>query len=197
MAVSSGVAALDAEGVPGVVHCRFLEQQQQHFELQWWRGKSSCLACCAFEMAAVDQILAWPERFIVASAVDLPAPLNDEVLGLIVFKAALEDPTAALASWNEDDSTPCSWAHVECDPATSRVSRLALDSLSLSGPLPRGLDRLPALAALSLSNNNLSGPIPPGLSLLPALPSLDLRRNAFSGGLPDDLARLPPIRALA
>ncbi|KAJ8475828.1 hypothetical protein OPV22_019555 [Ensete ventricosum] len=64
MAVSSGVAAFDAEGVPGVVHCRFLEQQQQHFELQWWRGKSSCLACCAFEMAAVDQILAWPERFI-------------------------------------------------------------------------------------------------------------------------------------
>ncbi|CAD5177481.1 unnamed protein product [Musa acuminata subsp. malaccensis] len=133
---------------------------------------------------------------VVACAVDLPAPLNDEVLGLIVFKAALEDPTAALASWNEDDSTPCSWAHVECDPATSRVSRLALDSLSLSGPLPRGLDRLPALVALSLSNNNLSGPIPPGLSLLPALRSLDLSRNAFSGGLPDDLARLPSIRSL-
>ncbi|CAL9777761.1 unnamed protein product [Musa acuminata subsp. burmannicoides] len=139
------------------------------------------------------QILLLP---VFACAVDLPAPLNDEVMGLIVFKAALEDPTAALASWNEADATPCGWAHVWCDPRTSRVVRVALDSLSLSGPLPRGLDRLPALAALSLSNNNLSGPVPPGLSLLPALRSLDLSRNAFSGSLPGDLAFLPSIVSL-
>ncbi|WOL11352.1 putative inactive leucine-rich repeat receptor-like protein kinase [Canna indica] len=128
--------------------------------------------------------------------VDLPTPVNEEVLGLVVFKAALQDPTAALASWNEADATPCNWDHVRCDPATSRVVRLVLDSLSLSGPLPRGLDRLPELAALSLANNNLSGPIPSGLSLLPALRSLDLSRNSFSGALPDDIALLPSLVAL-
>nr|XP_010929848.1 probably inactive leucine-rich repeat receptor-like protein kinase At3g28040 [Elaeis guineensis] len=127
---------------------------------------------------------------------DLPTPLNDEVLGLIVFKSALEDPTAALASWSETDANPCGWAHVECDPATSHVLRLYLDSLSLSGPLPRGLDRLPYLETLSISNNNLSGLLPAGLSLLPRLHSLDLSRNAFSGRLPQDLGNIPSLRSV-
>ncbi|XP_065013076.1 probably inactive leucine-rich repeat receptor-like protein kinase At3g28040 [Musa acuminata AAA Group] len=135
--------------------------------------------------------------FVVsAGGADLPTPLNDEVLGLIVFKSVLEDPAGALASWNEADATPCNWSHVECGVASSRVVRLDLASLSLSGPLPRGLDRLPALASLSLADNNLSGPIPPGLSLLPSLRSLDLSRNAFSGRLPDDLSLLSSIRSL-
>ncbi|XP_074557993.1 uncharacterized protein LOC141813892 [Curcuma longa] len=129
-------------------------------------------------------------------AMELPLPPNEEVLGLIVFKAALQDPTGALTSWNEADASPCNWAHLHCDPDTGRVTRLALDSLSLSGPLPRGLDRLTALAALSLSNNNLSGPIPPGLSLLPTLRLLDLSRNAFSGRVPQDLALLPSLLSL-
>ncbi|KAG6517633.1 hypothetical protein ZIOFF_021029 [Zingiber officinale] len=129
-------------------------------------------------------------------AMELPLPPNEEVLGLIVFKAALQDPTAALTSWNEADASPCNWAHLHCDPDTGRVTRLALDSLFLSGPLPRGLDRLAALAALSLSNNNLSGPIPPGLSLLPSLRLLDLSRNAFSGRVPQDLALLPSLISL-
>ncbi|KAG6475810.1 probably inactive leucine-rich repeat receptor-like protein kinase At3g28040 [Zingiber officinale] len=132
----------------------------------------------------------------LAGALELPVPVSEEVLGLVVFKAALQDPTAALASWNEADASPCDWAHVRCDAGTGRVARLALDALSLSGPLPRGLDRLPALAALSLSDNNLSGPIPPGLSLLPKLRFLDLSRNAFSGRVPQDLALLPSLLSL-
>ncbi|WOL01416.1 hypothetical protein Cni_G10132 [Canna indica] len=131
----------------------------------------------------------------VEGAGRLPAPLNDEVLGLIAFRSVLEDPLRALASWNEADATPCKWSHVECDAATARVVRLSLASLSLSGPLPRGLDRLAALESLTLAGNNLSGPIPPGLSLIPSLRSLDLSRNAFSGRLPDDLALLPSIRS--
>ncbi|KAG6531191.1 probably inactive leucine-rich repeat receptor-like protein kinase At3g28040 [Zingiber officinale] len=121
------------------------------------------------------------------------APLDDEVLGLIVFKFALDDPAGALASWNEADASPCHWRYVTCDAATSRVVGLSLPDLSLSGSLPRGLDRLPSLSSLSLAGNNLSGPIPSGLSLLPSLRSLDLSRNAFSGRLPDDLSLLSSV----
>ncbi|XP_073013940.1 probably inactive leucine-rich repeat receptor-like protein kinase At3g28040 [Typha latifolia] len=134
--------------------------------------------------------------FPTTTSVNLPMPLNDEVLGLIVFKSALSDPTGALSSWTESDPTPCGWAHVECDPATNRVLRLPLDSLSLSGPLPRGLDRLASLHSLSLSHNNLSGSLPPGLSLLPSLRYLDLSSNSFSGPLPDDISLLPALRSL-
>ncbi|KAJ1685713.1 hypothetical protein LUZ63_017103 [Rhynchospora breviuscula] len=132
----------------------------------------------------------------IASATELPVPLNDEVLSLIVFKAAITDPNAALATWTESDATPCSWTHVECDAATSRVIRLSLDSLGLSGELPRGLDRLTSLHSLSLSHNNLSGPVPAGLSLLPDLHSLDLSYNYFSGILPEDIPLMPSLRYL-
>ncbi|KAM0821479.1 hypothetical protein ACQ4PT_072180 [Festuca glaucescens] len=133
-----------------------------------------------------------------SAAAEMPMPVNEEVLGLVVFRSALSDPSGALSSWAELDATPCRWAHVECDPATSRVLRLALDGLGLSSAfgLPRGLDRLPALQSLSLANNNLSGALRPGLSLLPSLRSLDLSRNALSGALPDDLPLLPALRYL-
>ncbi|KQK11620.1 probably inactive leucine-rich repeat receptor-like protein kinase At3g28040 [Brachypodium distachyon] len=136
-----------------------------------------------------------------AAAADMPMPVNEEVLGLVVFRSALADPSGALSAWSESDATPCGWAHVECDPATSRVLRLSLDNLFLSstsgtGGIPRGLDRLPALQSLSLAGNNFSGNLSPGLSLLASLRSLDLSHNAFSGNLPEDFPFLPALRYL-
>ncbi|KAF8642122.1 hypothetical protein HU200_067381 [Digitaria exilis] len=130
------------------------------------------------------------------AAGDMSIAVNEEVLGLVVFKSALSDPTGALATWTESDATPCGWRCVECDPSTSRVLRLSLAGLSLSGAMPRGLDRLPALQELTLAHNNISGPLPPGLSLLASLRSLDLSHNAFSGPLPDDFALLASLRYL-
>ncbi|XP_062231508.1 probably inactive leucine-rich repeat receptor-like protein kinase At3g28040 [Phragmites australis] len=161
----------------------------------------------AAEMAAPTPVLLLQQLFTLmllfigaamrpGRAADMPVPVNEEVLGLVVFKSALSDPSGALATWRESDATPCGWACVECDPATSRVLRLALDGLALSGPMPRGLDRLPALQELSLARNNLSGPLPPGLSLLKSLRSLDLSYNSFSGPLPDDVGLLGSLRYL-
>lgn len=150
-------------------------------------------------MAAPTMLLLLLTLFFVGPAsAEMPMPVNEEVLGLVVFRSALSDPSGALAGWAESDATPCGWAHVECDPATSRVLRLALDGLALSSAsgLPRGLDRLPALQSLSLADNNISGALRPGLSLLPSLRSLDLSRNSLSGPLPDDLPLLPALRYL-
>ncbi|KAK3025436.1 hypothetical protein RJ639_042162 [Escallonia herrerae] len=115
--------------------------------------------------------------------------LNDDVLGLIVFRSDLHDPFSYLASWNEDDNSPCSWEFVQCNPATCRVTELSLDGLSLSGKIGRGLQKLQNLKGLSLSNNNLTGNISPELSLMGSLERLNLSRNGLTGRIPSSLAK--------
>ncbi|KAK8923886.1 eucine-rich repeat receptor-like protein kinase [Platanthera zijinensis] len=120
-----------------------------------------------------------------------PAPtplLNDQVLGLILFKAGIHDSGGgALRSWSPDDTSPCSWSHVTCINSTS-VSSLSLSSLSLSSSsFPRGLQLLPSLTFLSLSFNNFSGSLPSPFPSLPLLSYLSLSSNSLSGSIPDIL----------
>ncbi|KFK33718.1 hypothetical protein AALP_AA5G051000 [Arabis alpina] len=109
--------------------------------------------------------------------------LNDDVLGLIVFKSDLQDPSSHLSSWNEDDNSPCSWSYVKCNPKTSRVTELSLNGLSLTGKIGRGIQKLQHLKVLSLSNNNFTGNII-ALSKNNNLKKLDLSNNNLSGSIP-------------
>lgn len=109
--------------------------------------------------------------------------LNDDVLGLVVFKTDLDDPFSHLDSWNQDDTSPCSWNYVQCDPVTSRVSSLLLQGLGLSGKIGRGLQKLQHLKVLSLSKNNISGTISPELGLITSLERVDLSNNSLSGSI--------------
>ncbi|KAF7825413.1 leucine-rich repeat receptor-like protein kinase PXC2 [Senna tora] len=118
--------------------------------------------------------------------VSADSAFNDDVLGLIVFKAALRDPNSKLSTWNEDDDTPCNWVGVKCDPTTNRVSALVLDGFSLSGHIDRGLLRLQCLQVLSLSRNNFSGTINPHLPRLGSLQIVDLSENNLSGSIPQE-----------
>ncbi|KAI3876055.1 hypothetical protein MKW92_029241 [Papaver armeniacum] len=111
--------------------------------------------------------------------------LNDDVLGLIVFKSDLHDPFSNLISWNEDDVNPCSWNYIKCDDSTnSKVIGISLDNLGLSGKLNRGLEKLENLQSLSLAHNNFTGNISPQLSHIASLQNLDLSNNKFSGRIP-------------
>ncbi|OVA17292.1 Protein kinase domain [Macleaya cordata] len=116
-------------------------------------------------------------------------PLNDDVLGLIVFKVDLRDPNSKLISWNEDDDSPCNWFGVRCNPRNNRVSELVLDGLSLSGKIGRGLLRLQFLRRLSLSKNNFTGSINPILASMENLRVMDLSENNLTGSIPDDFFR--------
>ncbi|WJX43353.1 hypothetical protein P8452_30469 [Trifolium repens] len=112
------------------------------------------------------------------------------MLGLIVFKAGLEDPKNKLSSWNEDDYSPCNWEGVKCDPTTNRVSSLVLDGFSLSGHISKSLMRLQFLQILSLSRNNFTGKINHDLLLtLWNLKVVDLSENSLYGTIPDELFR--------
>ncbi|KAF8728601.1 hypothetical protein HU200_017866 [Digitaria exilis] len=122
--------------------------------------------------------------------------LNDDVLGLIVFKADVSDPEGRLATWSEDDERPCAWDGVTCEPRTGRVSALTLAGFGLSGKLGRGLLRLEALQSLNLAKNNISGDVPAELARLPALQTLDLSGNAFSGNIPRDVGACATLASL-
>ncbi|CAA7032063.1 unnamed protein product [Microthlaspi erraticum] len=121
--------------------------------------------------------------------------LNDDVLGLIVFKSDLSDPSSHLDSWNEDDDSPCSWSYVKCNPKTSRVTELSLDGLSLTGKIGRGIQKLQHLKVLSLSKNNLTGNII-ALSNNINLQKLDLSHNSLSGQIPSSLGSVSSLRYL-
>ncbi|XP_002988156.2 probable LRR receptor-like serine/threonine-protein kinase IRK [Selaginella moellendorffii] len=110
---------------------------------------------------------------------------NDDVLGLLVFKAGLQDPRGSLASWSEADSSPCNWTGIRCGSASGRVESVSLDGLALSGTIGRGLLKLERLKTLSLSANNLSGNVVPELFRM--LDFVDLKKNRLSGELPSPM----------
>ncbi|KAF8397109.1 hypothetical protein HHK36_016016 [Tetracentron sinense] len=126
---------------------------------------------------------------VPASVRSFDSLLSDDVLGLIVFKADLQDPHANLISWNEDDNSPCNWMGVKCNPRTNRVSELVLDGFSLSGRIGRGILQLQFLRKLSLSKNNFTGSINPSLARLESLRVIDLSENNLSGSIPEDFFR--------
>ncbi|XWS08358.1 hypothetical protein CRYUN_Cryun41cG0073000 [Craigia yunnanensis] len=133
-------------------------------------------------------LLFWLVLLVVAyfPVRSLSPSLNDDVLGLIVFKADIQDTSQKLSSWNEDDDTPCNWIGVKCNPRLNRVTELNLDGVSLSGRIGRGLLQLKFLRKLSLAKNNLSGSISPNLAKLESLRIIDLSENSLSGLIPDD-----------
>nr|GLL36788.1 probable LRR receptor-like serine/threonine-protein kinase IRK [Ipomoea trifida] len=119
-----------------------------------------------------------------------PGAFNDDVLGLIVFKAGLIDPQGKLASWSEDAESACNnWEGVKCDPLSNRVSEVVLDGFSLSGHIGRSLLRLQFLRVLSLSKNNLTGTVNPALAQIQSLNVIDLSENSLSGPVPDEFFR--------
>ncbi|XP_010528265.1 PREDICTED: probably inactive leucine-rich repeat receptor-like protein kinase At3g28040 [Tarenaya hassleriana] len=122
--------------------------------------------------------------------------LNDDVLGLIVFKADINDPSSHLESWNEDDYSPCSWKYIKCNPATGRVSEISLDGLGLSGKIGRGVQKLQHLKVLSLSDNNFTGNIIPQIGLITGLQKLNLSHNRLSGIIPSSLGSISSLKFL-
>lgn len=128
-----------------------------------------------------------------------PAPLcfslNQDGLALLALKAAIaQDPTRALDSWSESDSTPCHWSGIHC--IRNRVTSLYLPNRNLTGYMPSELGLLNSLTRLSLASNNFSKPIPANLFNATNLVYLDLAHNSFSGPIPDRIKTLKNLTHL-
>ncbi|KAI4324531.1 hypothetical protein MLD38_030014 [Melastoma candidum] len=126
--------------------------------------------------------------FVQVTTVSVDPVFNDDVLGLIVFKAGVRDPGNRLASWNEDDDSACGWDGIGCDPKESnRVTEIVLDGFGLSGHIDRGLLRLQFLRTLSVARNGFSGTINPNLTSIGSLEVIDFSENNLTGGIPYQL----------
>ncbi|KAK4432151.1 Receptor protein kinase-like protein ZAR1 [Sesamum alatum] len=123
--------------------------------------------------------------------ISLTCSVNSDGLSLLALKAAIAgDPTHALVSWSDSDSTPCKWAGITCDPTYHRVTSISLSSKNLTGYIPSEIGALSFLTFLDLSHNSFSGPLPHDITALQNLLHLDISSNNFNGSLPENLSNL-------
>uniref|UniRef100_A0A453D137 non-specific serine/threonine protein kinase n=2 Tax=Aegilops tauschii subsp. strangulata TaxID=200361 RepID=A0A453D137_AEGTS len=118
-----------------------------------------------------------------------------DMLSLLDFKAATNDPTDALRSWNRSVHY-CNWTGIICSSFNpGRVAALQLPGKSLSGEITPSLGNLTFLKILDLSSNGFSGQLTP-LNQLHELVILDLSTNSFQGIIPDSLTNCSNLKLL-
>ncbi|KAI5010751.1 hypothetical protein ZWY2020_012888 [Hordeum vulgare] len=101
-----------------------------------------------------------------------------DMLALLDFKGATNDPTGALRSWDRRVHY-CHWKGVTCSSLKpGRVAFLELADERLSGEITPSLGNLTYLQVLDLSSNGFSGQLP-SLNQLHELFVLDLGNNSF------------------
>lgn len=120
---------------------------------------------------------------------------STDMISLLDFKKAINDPTGALNSWNR--STPyCQWLGIRCNPKShGRVTALSLAAQSLSGSIPASVGNLTFLHTLDLSSNNFSGQMP-HLNKLQKMQILNLSYNSLDGIIPDTLTNCSSLKKL-
>ncbi|EYU39896.1 hypothetical protein MIMGU_mgv1a022142mg [Erythranthe guttata] len=124
--------------------------------------------------------------------ISLSSSLNLDGFSLLALKASItKDPTQALISWSDSDSTPCSWAGITCDRThSSRVISISLPNKNLTGYIPSEISALAFLTSLDLSHNSFGGPLPHQITALQTLVHLDVSSNNLNGSLPESLSSL-------
>ncbi|KAL2641537.1 hypothetical protein R1flu_009124 [Riccia fluitans] len=74
-----------------------------------------------------------------------------------------------LEDFQGDPCFPVSWDWLTCDLDASRIQKLKLSHMNISGPIPENISSLVELTEIYLDNNNLEGPIPYSLTSLTKL----------------------------
>ncbi|KAF8677944.1 hypothetical protein HU200_046301 [Digitaria exilis] len=170
---------------------------------------ASLFAMTATRVLLLILALAAP-RASGSSSAPAASATSPEAAALLAFKSVCSDRAAALGSWTESSSDPCTakWRGVTCQqrqspsPSTSppRVRRVVLEGLHLGGHAAalELLAGLPVLSSLSLKNNTFTGALHAVdfSRLAPHLKLLYLSGNGFSGRFPDSVLRLRHLRRL-
>ncbi|XP_060207931.1 LRR receptor-like serine/threonine-protein kinase FEI 2 isoform X1 [Lycium barbarum] len=122
--------------------------------------------------------------------------LSPDGQALVNFRTSIPGSDGVLEKWRPEDSDPCGWKGVQCDPKSKRVTSLSLPYHRLSGPISPDIGKLDQLQFLFLHDNNFYGTIPPTLGNCTKLKSLFLQGNYLSGPIPDELGNLPELEQL-
>ncbi|XP_009596436.1 LRR receptor-like serine/threonine-protein kinase FEI 1 isoform X2 [Nicotiana tomentosiformis] len=122
--------------------------------------------------------------------------LSPDGQALVNFRISVLGSDGVLKQWRPEDSDPCGWKGVLCDPKSKRVVSLILPDHKLSGSISPDIGKLDQLQFLALHDNNFYGTIPPALGNCTKLKSLFLQGNYLSGWIPDELGNLPKLENL-
>ncbi|XP_009103874.1 inactive leucine-rich repeat receptor-like serine/threonine-protein kinase At1g60630 [Brassica rapa] len=131
--------------------------------------------------------------FLLVITFYLVSPVrSSDVEALLSLKSSI-DPSNSIP-WRGTDL--CNWEGVkECINGT-RVSKLVLENLNLTGSLnEKSLNQLDQLRVLSFKGNSLNASVP-NLSGLVNLKSLFLNDNNFSGEFPESLTSLHRLKTI-
>lgn len=133
-------------------------------------------------------------------AVDTPPASSSsseaEAQLLLEFKRQVVDPGGALQDWDEyPRRPPCQFSGVTCSGPDGHVTGVAIQNLSLSGPISGALFRLPHLRNVSLGQNGFYGGVPEEVANCTGLTWLNVSNNALSGRL-QDLSGLKDLQVL-
>ncbi|TVU00520.1 hypothetical protein EJB05_54046 [Eragrostis curvula] len=131
------------------------------------------------------------------------------------MRMQLSDSRNILKDWKDNQMSPCTWVHVNCQgsnvisialsssglsgvlsPSIAKLTtlqELLLDGNSITGEIPEEFGNLSSLITLKLGRNRLNGSIPGSLSRLSNLQNLDLSQNLLSGNIPSSLSNLPSL----
>ncbi|XP_048131722.1 LRR receptor-like serine/threonine-protein kinase FLS2 isoform X4 [Rhodamnia argentea] len=132
-----------------------------------------------------------------AAMAEQPSISADQASLLALKQHITDDPEDLLSTnWTETTSV-CNWVGITCGTThTSRVTRLNLACMGLSGTLPPQLGNLSFLAYFNITNNTFHGSLPVELSHLRRLQYFSVRGNFFEGEIPPWLASLPRLKYL-
>ncbi|KAL0283626.1 UNVERIFIED_CONTAM: putative LRR receptor-like serine/threonine-protein kinase [Sesamum angustifolium] len=116
-----------------------------------------------------------------------------DLISLLSFKNAINDPYGALNSWNETAHF-CNWTGVQCGRKhPDRVVAISLSSRSLVGPLLPHIGNMSFLRSIILRNNSFHGEIPQEIGRLRRLGLIEFSNNSFSGAIPRNLSQCPNL----
>ncbi|GLT96678.1 hypothetical protein SLE2022_142840 [Rubroshorea leprosula] len=140
-------------------------------------------------MERVISVLLW---LVLVRELVLRVTCNVEGDYLYALKTNWTDPSNVLQSWNSNDTNPCSWFYITCNPYNS-VTRVDLENANLSGQLIPELGRLENLQYLVITNTGIGGNIPEEFGNLTNLVYLDLSFNDLNGPIPATLGKLTKL----
>lgn len=137
--------------------------------------------------------------FILASCVVESAVGSVEDVALCNIAQATNLPKIYHQSgWRCVSGVPepsiCSWKGVTC--SSSRVVRLNLEKIGVTGSLPDSIGDLVELTELNIFENNFSGSIPNTISKLSKLVNFEVSKNSLAGSIPDGISLLKALSAL-
>jgi Leucine-rich repeat (LRR) protein len=139
----------------------------------------------------ITSVILSPSKFVTEASETLDTNNGDRQT-LLLIKSQLSDPSGALASWRNNNTSFCRWHGVSCNNQ-ARVTGLDLSSLTLAGALSPYITNLTFLQRIDMSNNNIFGPIHPDFARISGLEHLNLSLNSLDGKISSGLLNCPSL----